>query len=105
MNIRVGVTNTGGRTGQEGVQLYVRDLEASVARPEQELKAFAKVALEPGETKSVELLLEPRAFAFWDDEQHAWVVEAGDYEIRVGASSADIRQTEVVRIEATMTIP
>ncbi len=104
VRVQVDVTNTGDRAGQEVVQLYVRDLVASVARPQQELKAFAKVTLEPGETKPVTMTLEPRSFAFWDDELHTWVAEAGEFELRVGATSVDIRQTAIVRINETLTI-
>ena len=89
--ISVDVTNTGERAAQEIVQLYVRDPEARVTRPEQELKGFAKVELAPGETKTVTLALDRRALAYWDDLQHAWVAEAGAFELAVGASSSDIR--------------
>jgi beta-glucosidase len=89
--VSVEVTNSGARAGQEVVQLYVRPEQARVARPEQELKGFAKLELAPGETKSVELRLGWRDLAYFDDERHAWVAEAGAYEVRVGASSQAIR--------------
>jgi beta-glucosidase len=88
VEVSVTITNTGARAGAEVVQVYVRDIEASVARPDRELKAFHKIQLEPGESHRVTLRLDRRAFAFWDD---GWVVEAGDFEILVGASSRDIR--------------
>jgi beta-glucosidase len=66
-------------------------VESTVDRPDQELKAFAKVHLEPGATQSVALTLDRRAFATWDPDSHGWVVEAGLFEVRVGASSRDIR--------------
>ena len=87
----VTVTNTGDRAGSEVVQLYVHDVETSVFRPEQELKAFAKVWLAPGESQAVTLDLDRRAFAVWDRQQHGWAVEPGRFEIRVGSSSRDIR--------------
>lgn len=87
------VTNTGGRAGAEVPQVYVRDVEATVDRPLQELKGFVKVLLAPGESRRVSLSLDDRAFAFWSVREHRWVVEAGDFEIRVGASSRDIRLT------------
>jgi beta-glucosidase len=99
LQLRIPVTNTGSRAGTEVVQCYVRDVAASVARPEQELRAFAKVALEPGQSASVIVDLDRRAFAFWDPGSHGWVVEPGDFEIRVGASSRDIRAV------ATVTVP
>jgi beta-glucosidase len=91
LTVSLDVTNTGQRTGQEVVQLYVRDVTASVARPPKELKGFAKVALAPGETRQVTLSLDRAALAFWDEGQHAWVAEAGTFEVFVGSSSRDIR--------------
>jgi beta-glucosidase len=95
ITVSVDVTNTGSRAGQEVVQLYVRDVESRLVRPEKELKAFAKVALEPGETQSVTLTLDERATSFYDDAQAQWVAEAGEFEVLVGASSRDIRCTGV----------
>lgn len=89
--VSVDVTNTGTRAGQEVVQLYLRDEEAKVIRPLQELKAFTKVALEPNETKTVTLSLDRQALAFWDTAVHDWVVESGVFDLYVGASSRDIR--------------
>jgi len=73
------------------VQLYVRDSRSSLARPEKELKGFAKVSLETGETRTVSLTLDMRALAYYDDARAAWLAEAGEFEVLVGASSADIR--------------
>jgi beta-glucosidase len=88
--VHVRVTNTGAARGAETVQCYVRDIEASVARPQQELKAFAKVWLDPGESADVTLPLDERAFAFWDVTAHAWTVEPGAFELRIGTSSRAI---------------
>jgi beta-glucosidase len=88
VNIRV--TNTGSARGAETVQCYVRDIEASVARPQQELKAFAKVWLDPGESRDLTLPLDERSFAFWDVAAHAWIVEPGEFVLRVGTSSREI---------------
>jgi beta-glucosidase len=93
------VTNTGERAGKEVVQLYVNDVEASVARPVRELKAFAKVALEPGETQQVAFTLSSRDLSFWSELHHRWVVEAGEFELAVGASSRDLRLTATVEID------
>jgi len=101
LTAHVTVTNTGGIAGQEIVQLYVRDREASVSRPEKELKGFVKIALKPGESREVTFELEPAAFAFWDDQRHAWVAEEGEYDILVGASSRDIRGSAIVRLTET----
>jgi beta-glucosidase len=85
------VTNTGTRAGQETVQLYVRDERSRLARPEKELKGFAKVSLLPGETKTVALKLGMRSLAFFDDAKAAWVAEAGRFEVLIGSSSLDLR--------------
>ena len=94
----VDVTNVGDRPGREVVQLYVRDVDASVARPEQELKQFDKIALAPGETRTVSLGLHPRAFSFWDAGRPGWVLEPGEFEIRVGSSSRNIHTTGTIRL-------
>ncbi|WP_433478726.1 glycoside hydrolase family 3 C-terminal domain-containing protein [Spirillospora sp. CA-142024] len=99
--VRLTVENTGEVAGAEIVQLYVTDPQASVYRPEQELRAFARVALEPGQAKTVALELGSRAFAYWDTGRGhtgrgAWVVEGGEFGLRVGASSRDIRLSGTV---------
>jgi beta-glucosidase len=90
------VTNTGDMAGKEVVQLYVTDSECSVRRPTQELKAFEKVSLSPGETKSVRFVLGPRAFSFWGET--GWVTEPGEFELRCGSSSRDIRTTAALTL-------
>jgi beta-glucosidase len=85
------VTNTGTRAGQEVVQLYVRDEKSRLVRPEKELKGFAKISLQPGETKTVTLKLGMRSLAYFDDAKIAWVADAGKFEVLVGSSSEDIR--------------
>jgi beta-glucosidase len=94
------VTNTGDRRGKEVVQLYVRDPEASVARPVRELKAFAKVDLDPGETTMVGFALTARDLSWWSTRLHDWALEAGEFELAVGASSRDLRLTTTVDIAA-----
>lgn len=91
--VSLDVTNTGQRAGQEVVQLYVRDEEARLVRPPQELKAFAKVALEPGETKTVTLTLTGQSLAYYEPAVSDWVTEPGTFTILVGSSSRDIRLT------------
>lgn len=105
LEVTVSVRNTGTRAGKEVIQLYVRDLEASVVRPEKELKAFAKVALEPGEEKEVCLLLEPRDFAFYNSEAGGWQSETGEFEILIGKSSAQIVLSTRVTLNARPVTP
>ena len=85
------VKNTGKVAGKEVVQLYVSDPKSSLARPPKELKGFSKVALKPGESTTVEFVLNERSMAFYDPRKHAWVVEPGEFEVLVGSSSRDIR--------------
>jgi beta-glucosidase len=99
--VSVDVTNTGPVAGQQVVQLYVRDEESSLVRPEKELKAFAKLSLQPGETQTVTFALDERALSFYDDAKADWAVEAGAYTVLVGASSRDIRCTS----RFTLTVP
>jgi beta-glucosidase len=89
--VQVDVTNTGSVAGQEVVQVYVRDEESRLVRPLQELKAFAKVSLKAGETKTVSLTLNQQSLAFYDPAQAAWVTEPGTFTLLVGSSSRDIR--------------
>jgi len=96
--VSVTVTNTGSRAGSEVVQLYVHDVESTVYRPAKELKAFAKVHLAAGASQRVTLTLDRRAFAVWDVASHSWRVEAGDFELLVGASSVDIRERKTIRV-------
>jgi beta-glucosidase len=90
--VKVEVTNTGGVEGKEIVQLYVKDLEATVERPVKELKDFQKVHLKAGQQKMVYFTLKKRDFAFWDDSTSSWKVEPGKFEIQIGTSSDDINQ-------------
>lgn len=93
--VEVTVTNTGVRAGADVVQVYVRDIEAGLDRPKQELKGFSKVRLDAGGSTRVRIELDERAFAFWG--QDGWTVEPGAFAIGVGASSRDIRvSSEIV---------
>ncbi len=91
VTVTFNLTNNGPRAGREVVQLYVRDVQSSLARPVKELKAFQKVALLPGETRALRFELDERAFAFYHPDRRAWVVEPGAFEVLVGSSSRDIR--------------
>lgn len=94
------VRNTGNRAGSEVVQLYVHDISASVYRPEQELRAFSKVHLDPGTFERVTLTLTADAFNFYDPDQMKWVIEAGEFELRVGRSSREILRTHTINVQS-----
>ncbi|NLK28810.1 MAG: glycosyl hydrolase [Clostridiales bacterium] len=105
VKVTVDVTNTGSRTGKEVVQLYVSDRESTVIRPVKELRDFAKVELQPGETKTVEFSLGKRAFAYWNTQIHDWHVETGEFELLIGKSSRDIVFTKTIQVESTVKLP
>ncbi len=100
VEVRLTVTNTGERAGSDVVQVYVRDVESSVHRPDKELKGFAKVHLAPGESADVVVALDRRSFAIWDVAAHDWLVEAGDFEIVVARSSVDVVATLTYRVDS-----
>ncbi len=105
LTISVDVTNTGKVAGKEILQVYVHDQQSSLVRPEKELKGFAKVELQPGETKTVSIKLDFRAFAFYHPEYKQWITEDGDFDILIGASTADIRCRETVTLKSTLDLP
>lgn len=105
VTVSVDVTNTGKMAGQEVVQLYVHDRDATLVRPVKELKGFSKVRLEPGETTTVTFGLDFRAFAFYHPGHGRWITEDGEFDLLIGASAADIRCTETVRLESTLDLP
>ncbi len=85
------VRNAGTRAGAEVVQLYLRDVEASLDRPEKELKGFHRLMLRPGQTETVSFTLDQSALSFFDPGRKDWVAEPGSFEVLIGASSRDIR--------------
>lgn len=99
VTITVPVTNTGSRSGKEVVQLYIADREASVMRPEKELKGFVKVELEAGQTKNVEFTVDSSALSYFDDKSHSWVAEAGEFEALIGAAADDIRTSVLFNLK------
>jgi beta-glucosidase len=99
------VTNTGRTAGAQVVQVYVTDLECSVQRPVQELKGFAKVALEPGASSAVRIALDARAFSFWSVLLSRWVVESGEFILWVGTSSRDLAHTHTLHLDAPSIAP
>jgi len=105
VTVSVDVTNMGKVAGKEIVQVYVHDQKSGLVRPEKELKGFAKVDLQPGETKSVSIQLDLRAFAYYHPEYKQWITEDGDFDILIAASAADIRQSLTVCLESTLRLP
>ncbi|MBZ5527356.1 MAG: glycoside hydrolase family 3 C-terminal domain-containing protein [Acidobacteriia bacterium] len=87
------LTNTGKRAAAEVAQLYVGDRHATVPRPVKELKGFAKVTLQPGETRRVSILLDRRAFSYYDVQAHRWTAAPGDFDLYIGSSAAQIELT------------
>jgi beta-glucosidase len=96
--VKLTVKNTGKVAGAEVVQLYVKQVKPSVERPEKELKAFDKVFLQPGESKTVTIKLNTAAFSYYNDKSNAWVADAGKYIILAGSSSRDIRASKSVAL-------
>ncbi len=101
LSVTVNVKNTGPVFGKEVVQLYVHDCESTVSRPEKELKGFAKVALKPGEEKTITFTLEKRSFAHYSVERKDWHVESGGFDILLGSSSRHIALQTKVMVEST----
>ena len=105
LTVSVDVTNTGSREGKEIVQLYVEDLTGSANRPVRELKNFVKVSLAPGETKTVQMELNKRSFAWYNVKLHDWYAASGIYEIQIGKSSREIVLSDTVEVTTDVTVP
>lgn len=105
LTVSVDITNTGHMTGKEIVQLYIRDHSGACRRPDKELKGYEKVALEPGETKTVTMTLDKRSFAWYNTDLKDWYAASGRYDILVGASSQDIRLTGSVQMISSVKPP
>jgi beta-glucosidase len=88
--VKVDLTNVGELAGSEVVQVYAKDVEASVDRPLQELVGFEKGTLSPGETKKMSVIIQAKDLAFYDVVSHDWVIEPGDFKLSIGKSSRDI---------------
>ena len=102
VTVSVDVRNTGGRAGEEVVQLYLRQPDSKLERPAKELRGFRRIALEPGQTRTVDLPLPSVALAHWDMNRHAFAIDGRSLEIMVGSSSADIRLKKTIGVESIM---
>ena len=105
LKVSVTVTNTGSRAGKEVVQLYVGAPETDVFRPVRELKEFAAVHLEPGESRRISFVLDGRAFAYWHTGLHDWYVPSGTYRIELGRSSRDPVLCSEAKVKGTRLLP
>lgn len=105
LTVSVDVSNTGNREGKEIVQLYVADQTGSANRPVRELKNFVKVSLAPGETKTVQMELNKRSFAWYNVKLHDWYAASGIYEIQIGKSSREILLSDTVEVTTDVTVP
>ncbi len=103
VHISVDVTNTGSRDGTEVVQVYLADVAATVARPQRELRGFARLPLRPGETQRATITVTGRDFCYWSSATRGWVLEGGEFVIEVGASSRDIRLRQSIIVDAPST--
>ena len=98
------VTNTGSVAGTEIVQLYIAKKNSELFRPAKELKGFARVTLAPGEKQHITIMLDDKAFRFWNVKANRWEIEGGEYELLVGASVEDIRLCEKISVHGTATV-
>jgi beta-glucosidase len=105
LSVTVDVTNTGDVAGKEIVQVYVHDQKSELVRPHKELKGFTKVSLQPGETKTVSIPLDFRAFAYYHPAYRQWITEDGDFDILIDASAADMRACLTVTLQSTLDLP
>jgi beta-glucosidase len=98
VTVKIDVTNTGKRTGDEVVQLYVRHTASRVTRPKRDLRGFKRITLKPGETRTVSFPLTAQSLAYWDEATHGWIVENAPVSLEVGASSGDIRVRQTIKV-------
>jgi beta-glucosidase len=105
VSVSFDVTNTGSRAGSDVAQVYVGEKAPKLPRPPKELKGFAKVSLQPGETKRVTVTLDPRAFSHYDVRSRAWRAEAGAFEILVGRASNAIERRATVQLTKAIVTP
>lgn len=98
VTIRFNIKNTGNTDGAEIAQLYIHPVNTATDRPEKELKGFKKVFIKKGATEQITIPVQYSDFAYWDDINHQWKVDKGDYEIWVGSSSKDIKLKTIVKL-------
>jgi beta-glucosidase len=99
INVELDLKNTGRRDGEEVVQLYVKYLDSKIARPLRELKGFKRLLVRARQTRRINLAIPAQRLAYWNTEQHRFVVEPGKVEIMIGSSSADNRLAKIVEVK------
>ena len=102
VTVQFDITNTGSRDGAEIAEVYIKDVESSLPRPDKELKGFRKVFLRAGQKQTIEIPLNKKAFEFYDPTKKSWIAEAGDFVIQVGGSSRDIRLKGTFKLPQTI---
>ena len=105
LEVSVKIRNSGDVAGKEIVQLYLTDTQSSLQRPEKELKKFKKIALEPGEEKTVTFQLDSRDFSYYDAIRKMWIAESGEFVVSAASSSRDIRLSQTVTLQSTQQVP
>ena len=105
LEVSVKISNTGDVAGKEIVQLYLSDIQSSLQRPEKELRKFKKIALEPGEEKTVTFQLDGRDFSYYDAIRKMWIAESGEFVVSAASSSRDIRLSQSVTLQSTQQVP
>jgi beta-glucosidase len=104
LEVSVNVRNSGDVFGKEVIQLYLTDTQSSLQRPPKELKRFKKIALKPGEEKTVTFKLESRDFSYYDAVRKMWIAESGEFVISAASSSRDIRLSKPVTLQSTQKV-
>jgi beta-glucosidase len=99
------IANTGSRAGAVVAEVYVAAAPSSVPRPSKELKGFAKVSLASGQTQTVQVPLNARAFCFYDEKAKQWRAEAGSYRVLVGSSSEKVELSGELKLDKTTVVP
>ena len=98
MSLKIKIKNAGSYSGGEIIQVYAHQKESNISRPPQELVGFEKVHLKPGQVEQVEIRINADDLAYYDPEQHEWILEPGQYDLSIGASSRDIKMTSSLTI-------
>jgi len=105
VTVSIEIENAGNRAGDEVAQLYIHDPASKEARPAERLRGFQRTSLQPGEKKTVSMEVPIEKLAYWDDKAHAFLVRPGEYDILVGASSADIRAKDRIAVTSGGSFP